>query len=124
DSRVREMAHGDGQPERRRRDADPLGQLADGELLGELVEDAVLAGRGRVRDGELDAAHGVADVEAAARLPSTAADREGMADRGLDVEPVQGGPEDAVVVEAVDQPGVAGDLRGEGAVDDALIQVR
>ncbi len=47
---------------------DQLRQLADRELLRELVEDAELAPLGRVLDRQLDALQRVADVEKAARL--------------------------------------------------------
>ena len=62
---------------------DALGELEDGELLGELVEDAELAGLGRAADGQLDAAHRVADVEEAARLAALAVNGEGMVDGRL-----------------------------------------
>ena len=58
---------------------------------------------GRIQAGDLDAAHGVANVEEAARLPALAVDRQRMADGGLRAEAVQHRAEDLVVVEAVDQ---------------------
>src|SRR6266516_3550444 len=57
-------------PDLRPRLLDQLGQLQHRVLLRELVEDPVLAGLGRVRDRELDAAKGVLDVEVPARLPA------------------------------------------------------
>ena len=90
----------DREPERRAAAPDPLRQLADRELLGELVEHAVLAGLRRVQQRQLDAAHGVADVEEAAGLPAAAVDGQRVADRRLDAEAVQRGAEDLVVVEA------------------------
>src|SRR5699024_3332439 len=80
-----------------------LGELLDGELLGDLVVDAELAGVGGVLAGDLDAAHGVLDVQVAAGLGAVAVDGEIVADRRLDDEAVQGSAEHGVVVEAVDQ---------------------
>ena len=48
--------------------AHQLGELEHRELLGELVEDAELAGLRGMLDAQLHARHGVADVEEAARL--------------------------------------------------------
>src|SRR5699024_1874543 len=76
-----------------------LGQLLDGELLGELVVDAELAAVGGVLAGDLDAAHGVLDVQVAAGLGAVAVDGEIVADRRLDDEAVQGSAEHGVVVE-------------------------
>src|SRR5690606_3308959 len=66
-----------------------LGELLDGELLGELVVDAELATVGGVLAGDLDAAHGVLDVQVAAGLGAVAVDGEVVADRALDDEAVQ-----------------------------------
>ena len=101
----------------------PLGQLEHAELLGELVVDAQLAGVGRVGGGQRDALDRVADVEVAACLAALAVDRQRIADDGLDAEPVEGGPEDLVVVEAGRKPGVERRLVGLEAVDDALVEV-
>lgn len=62
---------------------DELRELVDGPHLGDLVEDAHLSLRGGVVDGELDAAHGVADVEEAARLAALAVHRQRVAHRRL-----------------------------------------
>ena len=59
---------------------------------------------GRVLDRELDAAHGVLDVDERARLAAGAVHGQRVADRGLHEEAVQHRAVVAVVVEAVDQP--------------------
>jgi hypothetical protein len=46
-----------------------------------------------------------------------------MANGRLGAEAVQHGAEDLVVVEAVDQASSMSDFVGDGAVDDALVQV-
>ena len=60
-----------------------LRQFQHGELLGELIEDAALARRGRIQAGDLDAAHRVANIEEAARLSALAVHGERMSDRRL-----------------------------------------
>ncbi|MBA3642032.1 MAG: hypothetical protein H0W53_22805, partial [Acidobacteria bacterium] len=79
-------------------------QLSDGELLGELVEDAHLAGLCRIVDGQLDALQGIADVQKPARLATLAVDSQRMADDRLNAEPVERSPEDLVIVKAGAQP--------------------
>src|SRR3954451_16223853 len=123
DPRVLERLDLGGDPELLGGVDDEVGELADRELLGELVEDAHLTRFGGVEAGELDAAHGVADVEVPARLAALAVDGQRMADRGLHAETVERGAQDVVVVKAVDQARVALRLIGDGAVDDALVQV-
>ena len=93
----------DLEPDAGRGGLDQVGELEDRELLGELVEDPALARLGRVETGQLDAAHGVADVDVAARLPALAVDRQRVLDRRLHAEAVEHGAEHLVVVEAVDQ---------------------
>ena len=100
-----------------------LGQLADGERLGELVEHPELTRLGRVLGRQLDAAQGVDDVQEAARLPAPAVHRQRMADHGLHAEAVERGAERLVVVEARDQPLVQLCLVGLDAVHDALVEV-
>ena len=92
--------------------------------LGHLVEDAhALAIVGRILDRQLDAAHGVLDVDEGARLAAGAVHRQRVADRGLHQEAVQHGAVVAVVVEAVDQPLVEPRLVGLRAPDDPLVEV-
>ena len=73
---------------------------------------------------QLDAPHGVANVDVAARLAASAVHRERLADRRLDAEPVQDRAEHLVVVEAIHQRLVQRHFVGRRAVDDALIQIR
>ncbi len=54
-------------------------------------------------NGDLNAAHGIADIQEAARLAALAVDRERMADGGLNAEAIERRAEDLVVVEAVDE---------------------
>src|SRR5699024_11508835 len=98
-------------------------ELVDGDLRGELVVDAELAGVGGVLAGDLDAGYGVLDVQVAAGLGAVAVDGEIVADRRLDDEAVQGGAEHGVVVEAVDQARIPARLVGLEAVDHALVQI-
>ena len=46
-----------------------------------------------------------------------------MPNGGLNTESVQGGAEDLVVVEAIDEKVVAAGLLGQNAIDDTLIQI-
>ena len=100
-----------------------LGELRDGELLGELVEDAELAQLGGVVHCELDALERVADVETAAGLAALPVDGERVADHGLHAEAVEDGAEDLVVVEARHEPLIHGRLVRLDAVDEALVEV-
>src|ERR1039457_6972286 len=79
------------------------GEIQNGELLRELVEDTKFAPLRRVLTGDLDATNGVADVQKPARLSSRAVHRQGVADRCFRAEAVQGRTEDLVVIEAVDK---------------------
>ena len=103
---------------------DHVREVEHAEGLRELVEDPVLALAGRVEAGELDARQRVADVERAARLSALPVDGQRVAGHGLDREPVEHRPEDAVVVEAGEQLGVQQGLVGLLAVHDALVEVR
>src|SRR4029453_11799040 len=93
DARVGEILHLDLVAELLPRLAHELRKLGDRELLGELVEDAELTLRRRVRDGQLDALERVSDVEKAARLAALAVDRERVADHCLNAEAVERGAE-------------------------------
>ena len=103
--------------------ADLLGQVGDVEDLGELVEDAVLAGGRRVLGRQRDALERVDDVQEAARLAALAVHRERVADHGLHGEAVERRAEQLVVVEAGDQALVEARLRRLDAVDDALVEI-
>ena len=100
-----------------------ISELADRELLCELVEHAELALVGRVQDGQLDAAQRVSDVQVTPRLATFAVDGEGVADHRLHAEPVQRRSEHLVVVEAGGQPFVQHGLRRFDAIDNTLVQV-
>ena len=92
--------------------------------LGDLVEDlGLLAALGRVFQGDLDAAHGVANVDEGARLAAGAVNGERMSDRRLHQEAVQHGAVVAVVVKAVDQALVENRLGRLGTPDNSLVQV-
>ena len=122
-ARVRDALDDDLAAEVRGGVADALGELEDGELLGELVVDPQLAGIGRVGDRQRDALDRVADVEVAARLAALAVDGQRVADDGLHAEAVERGPEDLVVVEARREARVERRLVGLDAVHDALVEV-
>ena len=78
---------------------------------------------GRIVERELDAAHGVLDVDEGPRLAAGPVHGQRIADRRLHQEAVQHRAVVAVVVEAVDQPLVEPGLLGLRAPDDALVQV-
>src|SRR5207237_8263289 len=101
----------------------PLCQLADAELLRELVEDPELATVGCVEAGELDAAHGVADVEESPRLATLAVNGQGIADRCLRAEAVEDSAPDVVVVESCAQLGMHVGLGRARSVDPALVEI-
>ena len=104
--------------------ADHLGQVEHPVRLGDLVQHpGPVAGVRRVADGQLDAPHGVPDVDERAGLAAGAVHGERVADGRLHEEPVQHGAVVAVVVEPVDQPLVPAGLVGLGAPHDALVQV-
>ena len=103
---------------------DELGDVTHARGLRHLVEDLDrLAGRGRVRDGELDAAARIGDVDERARLPAGAVDGQRDVAGGLHEEAVEDGPVLAVVIEAVAQLGRLRCQRRVRAPDDALVQV-
>src|SRR5271167_4563890 len=78
-------------------------ELQDGELLRELVEDAEFTLLGGVVTRDLNATHGVANIQKAAGLPTLAVNRQRIIQRGLRAEAIENRPEDFVVVEAIDE---------------------
>lgn len=68
---------------------DALGEFEHAEGLGELIEHLQAARVGRVRDRELDARHGVAQVDEAARLSARAVDAQRMTDEGFDAKTIE-----------------------------------
>src|SRR5438445_12317720 len=115
--RVAQVDNAGVEPVRRAGLANFLGQGLDGELLGELVEDAVLALRGGMLDRQPDAGHRVADIQEAAGVPTLAVDGQRKPDRGLDADTVEHGAPDRVVVEAGTAAGIHAELVGVNAVD-------
>ena len=102
---------------------DHLRELVDGELFRELVVNLHLTVRRRVVARNLDATNGVLDVQETAGLTTLTVDGHRVTDGRLDAETVEGGTEDGVVIETVDQIRVhVGLIRGE-TVHDALVQV-
>src|SRR4051794_35131769 len=97
DARVVEMVDFDVEADLPSGLLDQLREFEDGELLGELVEDAELSGGGRVERRELHAAKRVDDVEEPPRLPSGPIDRQRMSDHRLEAEAVERRSEDLVV---------------------------
>src|SRR5208283_760662 len=100
-----------------------LRELQDGELLCELVEYAKFARLGRIEAGDLDTAHGVANVQESARLSSFSINRERVPKSGLRAETIQHGAKYFVVVEAVDESFVKRRFIGHGSIDNALIKI-
>src|SRR5271157_988406 len=98
-----------------------LRELQDGELLGELVENAEFALSGGIEAGDLDAAHGVSNVQESSRLSAFSIDRERMAEGGLRAETIQHGAEHFVIVEAIDQSFVKRCIVGHGSIYNALV---
>src|ERR1700730_75245 len=98
-------------------------KLQNRELFSELVEDAQLAeGRGATQD-QLDAGHGVANIEVAARLPALSIDGERKAHRSLHAESVERSTPDGVVVEPRLQLPVQSHLWRIPAVYHSLVEV-
>src|SRR5579872_4830706 len=102
---------------------DHLCQRSKRELFGELVEDAVLAFRGRRVDGQFDALDGIAQVDIAARLLAFAINTKRVADSGLDAEAVEGCAVDLIIVKTGCQARILPGLPGLNAIDNTLIQV-
>src|SRR5207244_8109201 len=73
---------------------------------------------------QLDAAHGVADVEETSGLPALAVNRERVSDGSLRAEAVEHRAPYVVVVEARAQFGVHVGLLRTRAVDHSLVEVR
>jgi len=99
-------------------------QFEDGKLFRELIIDAALASGCRVVAGDLDAAHGIADIEETARLAALAVDRERLPDSRLYAETIEDRAEDVVVVEAIDERFIERGFVRHRPVNDALIKVR
>ena len=78
---------------------------------------------GGIQAGDFDAAHGVANIQEAARLPALAIHRERMPDGRLHAKAVQHRAENFVVIEAIDQRFVQRHFVGHGAVHHALVQI-
>jgi len=78
-------------------------QFEDGKLFRELIIDTAFASGCRVVAGDLDAAHGIADIEETARLTALAVDSERLPNGRLHAETIQDRAEDVVVVEAIDE---------------------
>src|SRR6266566_3001503 len=79
-----------------------MGQFEHGKLFRELIIDAALSSGSRVVTGDLDATHGVANVEETARLSSLAVNGERLSDGRLNTKAIQDGAKDIIVVEAID----------------------
>src|ERR1700674_5106067 len=80
---VRQMHDGGFEPVGRPRIAHLLSQRLDGELLGELIEDAILALGGWMLEGQSHAGHRIADIEESPRLPTLSINRERQPERAL-----------------------------------------
>src|ERR1700693_977577 len=111
------------EPVGRTRIADPLSQRLDRELLGELIEDAILALGGRVLQGESHAGHRIADIEEAARLPPLPVDGQRQSERALDAKAVEHRAPDRVVVEPSGEPWVERHFVRVISVDHSLVQI-
>src|SRR5437870_3797633 len=101
-----------------------MGQFEHGKLFCELIIDAALASGSRVVTGDLDATHGVANVEETARLSSLAVNGERLSDGRLNTKAIQDGAKDIIVVEAIDQHLIERGFIGHRSVNDSLVQVR
>src|SRR6185437_9463297 len=73
-ARIADMLDRDGETHAPAHIRDFRRDLVDREAFGELVENAQLAARRRMRHGELDALQRIAQVEISARLPALAID--------------------------------------------------
>src|SRR5271163_3101017 len=104
DARIWNLPNLDRAPLLPRRRLDQIGELGHRELLGELIEDPIFRGFGRLLDRNLDASHSVPNVQIPSGLSTLAMHRERMSDRGFDTKAVQHRAPDAVVIEAGCQP--------------------
>src|ERR1019366_4461339 len=100
-----------------------VGQIEHAELLGELVEDPVLALCRRALDGDLDAPQRVANIQEAAGLATLAINGKRASQRGLHAIPVQDGAPDAVVIETRGQTVIKLRFVGLQPVHDSLVEV-
>src|SRR3989440_1661136 len=100
-----------------------MGQFEDGKLFRDVIRDAALASGCRVATGDLDATHGVANVEETARLSSLAVNGERLSDGRLNTKAIQDGAKDIIVVEAIDQHLIERGFVGHRSVNDPLVQV-
>ena len=123
DARIRQVVNLDSQAHLACRGLHQSRDVQDGKLLRELVEYAALAREGRVQARQLDATHGISNIQKAARLTSFAIDGQRMSDGCLDTKTVQDRTEDFIVIEAIDESLVEADFIGHGAVDDALVEI-
>src|SRR5271169_100127 len=89
DARVRDVIDSHVQPELFAFRLNHASQVQHGKLLGELVEDAELSLGGGIQAGNLNATHGVTNVEEAAGLSAFAINGERSSDGGLDAETIQ-----------------------------------
>ena len=101
-----------------------MGQFEHGKLFCELIIDAALASGSRVVTGDLDATHGVANVEETARLSSLAVNGERLSDGRLNTKAIQDGAKDIIIVEAIDQRLIERCFVRHCSVNDSLVQVR
>src|SRR5579863_3198680 len=98
-------------------------QVQHRKLLGELVENAEFTFGSGIEAGNLDAAHGVANIEEAASLSAFAINGKRGADGGLDAKAIQNRAEDFVIVEAINEGFVHGYFVGHGAVNHTLVEI-
>ena len=76
-----------------------------------------------IQTRDLDAAHGVANIQKTARLAALAVNRERMPDGRLNAEAIQHRAKYLVVIEAIDQRLVQRDFIGHGPVNHALVEI-
>src|ERR1700676_2027077 len=95
-------------------DFDPHAQLSrrglhhmrdfhDRKLFRKLIEDPAFPAPSGVLACDLDAPYRIAQIQEAARLPALSIHGERMSHGSLDAKTIQDGPEDFVVIEAIDQ---------------------
>src|ERR1700733_3163649 len=90
--------------------ADKLGQLQNGKLLCELIENSKLSRFCGILDRQPNTVHRVTNIEEAAGLAAGAIYRQGKAQSRLHAETIQHRSPDCVVVEPCSQRVVAGGL--------------